>query len=101
MLMLYNTIAQNIRAARTRCNYTQEKVAEMLCILTAQYSRIECERVPISLNIIDKLSEMFCAPVSLILENAFDSPKNISSERENINSQIHILSQMHHLKVLD
>ena len=52
MLMLYNTIAQNIRAARTRCNYTQEKVAEMLCILTAQYSRIECERVPISLNII-------------------------------------------------
>ena len=67
MLISYNTIGRNIRAARQRAGLTQEALAEKLRISHLHFGRLERGERPISLELLARMAQALDVNIGSLL----------------------------------
>lgn len=63
-----NYIGENIKRARIKAGYTQEKLAEKIDVSLSVISRLETGRTMVSVEKILRIARVLNAPVSCIFE---------------------------------
>lgn len=96
MRVSYKVIGRNLRAARKKAEFTQEKAAELLGMSTLHYGRLERGERPVSLDQIANAAEAMNVPIYELLDgmssNAVFSPSPKCTQKLQLGLIIDFLS---------
>lgn len=71
---LSNNVGGKIKDLRNAAGFTQQQVADYLGVDQSQVSKMETDERSLSASMIEKLSDLFCCPVTSIVYDDAEKP---------------------------
>ncbi|MFT8347755.1 helix-turn-helix domain-containing protein [Clostridium saccharoperbutylacetonicum] len=81
------TIGEKIKKYRKHNKLTQKQLAEKVCVGVASIQRYERDELKPNIGILDKIADIFCIPVTDLLESKKTFFQNIITKLEDLDSQ--------------